>query len=815
LLRLNGSGQWRKWGTVLLAAVAGLFLLLSDGAFAQPADWTLEKTATPTTYTAAGQVISYTYVITDNSGFNGTVLSFTDDRAGTPSCPSTTVPANGTLTCNGQYTILAADITAGSVTNTATVTGCLDTDGCITDVSATDTATVTFDAQPSWTLEKTPAPLTYAGPGEEISYSYELTNTGNVGISAISIDDDRIAVVTCPSTTLAAGDSMTCTGTYTTTEADVSAGSVTNTATATGTPDDGVLAPATAQATITFAAAPAWTLTKTPNPTTYTAAGQVIDYAYLLTNTGNTAISAISITDDRIAVVTCPSTTLAAGKAMTCTGAYTTTEADVTAGSVTNIAIATGTPAFGQLAPATDQATITFAAPPTGSITVVKTAIGGDDTFSFTSTVAGAGNFDLTTAGGAVSRNFSSLTPSTYTFTEVGLPPDWDLTDLSCTGDTGGTPTTVDLANRRVSVGLDSGEAITCTFENTLAQVVPNPIRPFLTHRLTFLADGPDRHRIFRRIPGSLWGDATGGGSAGSGGGPFAFVGSGNDNGMQMSVATSLLDLSETYAQANGTLEQLPTPSVDVWLEVHYSEFEDEDNSGAKSEGHFGVAYVGIDYLVTPTVLVGILGQIDWGEEDSNLGSSVDGVGGMAGPYLSARLTPNLFFTTRAAYGISENNVSPIGTFEDDFSTDRWLASAEFTGNWNFGNLRITPTASVTYLQEDQHGYTDSLGTPIPSQTVSLGQLSFGPEIAYRFVGDRYTWEPHISVNGLWDFDDDDGIVAGLVATDEDLRAKVKAGILAQAAGGASLRVVGTFDGIGGDGFEAFGGQAWLSIPLR
>ena len=319
--------------------------------------------------------------------------------------------------------------------------------------------------------------------------------------------------------------------------------------------------------------------------------------------------------------------------------------------------------------------------------------------------------------------------------------------------------------------------------------------------------------RFFRRIPGSLWGDNTGGSGAASSG-PFAFVGSGDTSAMQMSIATSLLDLSQTYAQANGTAEQLPMPSLDVWLEVHYSEFEDED-AGTRSDGHFGVAYFGVDYLVTPAVLVGVLGQLDWAEEDSNAGSSIDGIGGMAGPYLSARLAPNLFFTTRAAYGISENEVSPIGTYTDDFSTDRWLASAQLTGNWNFGNLRITPSAGVTYAEEDQHSYTDSRGILIPDQTVSLGQVSFGPEIAYRFVGDRFTWEPQLSVTGLWDFVDEDGIVAGLVASDDDLRARVKAGVMAQAAGGASLRIVGTLDGVGGGGYDAFGAQAWLSIPLR
>src|SRR2546423_1011156 len=80
----------------------------------------------------------------------------------------------------------------------------------------------------------------------------------------IPIPDNKIASVSCPSSSLAAGANMTCTGSYTTTAADLNAGSVTNTATATGTPTSGSLPPATAQATITANVQPAWTLSKTP-----------------------------------------------------------------------------------------------------------------------------------------------------------------------------------------------------------------------------------------------------------------------------------------------------------------------------------------------------------------------------------------------------------------------------------------------------------------------------------------------------------------------------------------------------------------------
>jgi hypothetical protein len=188
----------------------------------------------------------------------------------------------------------------------------------------------------------------------------------------------------------------------------------------------------------------------------------------------------------------------------------------------------------------------------------------------------------------------------------------------------------------------------------------------------------------------------------------------------------------------------------------------------------------------------------------------------MGGPYVSARLAPNLFFTGRAAFGGSENSIDPFGLYRDDFSTGRWLASGELTGNLNFEKLRITPSVGITYLEEEQHSYTDSRGVLIPDQTVALGQLSFGPEIAYRLhVWNDVMLEPQLAITGLWDFADSGGISAGLIATQDDFRARVKAGILAQAPGGGTLRVVGTFDGIGSGGYDAFGAQAWLSIPLN
>ena len=74
-----------------------------------------------------------------------------------------------------------------------------------------------------------------------MTYSYKVTNSGNVTLTAVRVTDPMsgLSAVTCPSTTLAAQASETCTATYTTTQADVDRGSINNTGTATGTPPSG------------------------------------------------------------------------------------------------------------------------------------------------------------------------------------------------------------------------------------------------------------------------------------------------------------------------------------------------------------------------------------------------------------------------------------------------------------------------------------------------------------------------------------------------------------------------------------------------
>jgi len=125
----------------------------------------------------------------------------------------------------------------------------------------------------------------------------------------------------------------------------VDSGSVANTATANGTnPQDVAVASGSSSVTVDASGATsALSIVKSTNSSGYGAAGDTIDYSYLVTNSGTTTLTGIGVSDNLVASVSCPDPSLAPGASETCTGSYTVTQADVDNGSVTNTATANGT----------------------------------------------------------------------------------------------------------------------------------------------------------------------------------------------------------------------------------------------------------------------------------------------------------------------------------------------------------------------------------------------------------------------------------------------------------------------------------------
>ncbi len=107
----------------------------------------------------------------------------------------------------------------------------------------------TEEDAPALTLVKSASPPTYDEVGDIISYSFLVTNTGNVSLTGpVTISDDKATNESCPSVTtvgnldseLDPSEYITCTASYTITQTDIDNLSVTNTASASA---DGTTSP--------------------------------------------------------------------------------------------------------------------------------------------------------------------------------------------------------------------------------------------------------------------------------------------------------------------------------------------------------------------------------------------------------------------------------------------------------------------------------------------------------------------------------------------------------------------------------------------
>jgi uncharacterized repeat protein (TIGR01451 family) len=158
---------------------------------------------------------------------------------------------------------------------------------------------------PALTVAKSSPTANYSAVGDTIDYGFLVTNTGNVTLSTIAVDDTEAAPATqanlsaiaCPDSTLAPATAETCTATYTVTAADMAHGSVRDTATASGTPPGSVTPVTSGSSGTTVNAYFAFvTLTKSATTTTLTV-GSRDTFTLTAANAGPSESGQVVVTD--------------------------------------------------------------------------------------------------------------------------------------------------------------------------------------------------------------------------------------------------------------------------------------------------------------------------------------------------------------------------------------------------------------------------------------------------------------------------------------------------------------------------------------
>src|SRR5690625_3464003 len=342
-----------------------------------------------------GDEIHYTFTVTNTGNVPLTGVTVTDPLVTVSGGPiGLDVGQSDETTFTGVYVVTQADINAGGVYNIATTTGTppkgdpveddsedpepLDPEDPNFDPDCPDCTFVPLEESPSIHLLKSGVYVDANGddivnPGDEIHYTFVVTNTGNVPLTGVTVTDPLVTVSGGPiGLDVGQSDETTFTGVYVVTQADINAGGVYNIATTTGTPpkgdpveddsedpnpldeDDPNYDPDCPDCTfVPLEESPSIHLLKSgvyvdANGDDIVNPGDEIHYTFVVTNTGNVPLTDVTVTDPLVTVSGGPiDLDVGQSDATTFTGVYVITQEDINAGGVYNIATTTGTPPKG------------------------------------------------------------------------------------------------------------------------------------------------------------------------------------------------------------------------------------------------------------------------------------------------------------------------------------------------------------------------------------------------------------------------------------------------------------------------------------
>ncbi len=313
----------------------------------------LTVSPTPSTFSKAGEKITYRYIIRNTGAVPVTSTALKDSRVTKFTCrPSGgAVPVGGTTICTGTYATKPGDV-GKDITSTASVTG--KTASGIVKSPPPVNSVVKFIkpkvvAKPSISLVVKPSQASYKNAGERITYTYTVRNTGDVAVNAFTLTDNTATGLKCaPGNTgpnggpLAPKASATCAGSYTTTASDVGIRDIESSASVTGAAGSAPVKTLSIKSRVKFAGKPGVTLTAFASPATFTRAGEQIATTYKVTNTGDVAFVKFSIghvvhgPKANLDNKKCPPANadqnggrIAPGASVTCTGLYTTKPSDI------------------------------------------------------------------------------------------------------------------------------------------------------------------------------------------------------------------------------------------------------------------------------------------------------------------------------------------------------------------------------------------------------------------------------------------------------------------------------------------------------
>jgi uncharacterized repeat protein (TIGR01451 family)/uncharacterized repeat protein (TIGR02543 family) len=301
------------------------------------------------------------------------------------------------------------------------------------DSDKTCTATFTLN-QPAIAVSVTPD-VTSAEVGEEITYSYHVTNTGNVTLDPV-VAGDTFGSVVLDSSSLAPGAEATGSTSYTVFESDLP-GPLTNTVVVTGTPGVGSVVTDTASVSVMLTSKPtlAVSITESDGSTTVGEDGSHDSYTVVLDTAPSDSVQiAVSSDDEEQATVDKATLTFATDdwdtpQTVTVTGV----DDDVDDGDI-EVTISHSASGGGYDGVSIDSVSVTVTDDDTAGVSLSKSSltvseIGSTDTY--TVVLDSEPTQPVTITATSLDTGEATVSPDTLTFTDA----DWNIAqEVTVTG---------------------------------------------------------------------------------------------------------------------------------------------------------------------------------------------------------------------------------------------------------------------------------------------------------------------------------------------------------------------------------------------
>jgi outer membrane autotransporter protein len=173
-----------------------------------------------------------------------------------------------------------------------------------------------------------------------------------------------------------------------------------------------------------------------------------------------------------------------------------------------------------------------------------------------------------------------------------------------------------------------------------------------------------------------------------------------------------------------------------VWVLGSFSDIEN-DNVNTAFDGDIFNVVAGADYRFTDKIIAGVAVSFEQTDLDTtfNLGTfDIDGIGVM--PYAAFILNDKLSIDASVGFtqlDFDTTRTSGGATVTGSYEGDRFTSGVNLNYNNAIKNWRIGASVGFLYIKEESDGFTESNGTVVASNEVSIGQGRASARVGYNF----------------------------------------------------------------------------------